>query len=83
MPAMPPTLAVSDTPGPSSIISASREIDEFVVSKNGAAVERFTPNRPATSPSILMKMLPVPLTEKGVPSPSAIASSDTVSERPV
>ena len=82
MPAIPPTLAVSDTPGPSSI-SASREIDELVVSKNGAAVERFTPNRPATSPSILMKMLPLPLTEKGVPSPSAIASSDTVSERPV
>ena len=78
---MPPTLAESDTPRP-SLISASSEIDEFAVSKKGAAVERLMPNRPATSPSSLTKMLPVPLTEKGVP-PSESASSDTLSWKPV
>jgi len=81
-PAMPPTLAESDTPRP-SLISASSVIDEFAVSKKGAAVERLMPNRPATSPSSLTKMLPVPLTEKGVPSPSESASSDTLSSTPV
>ena len=78
---MPPTLAESDTPRP-SLISASSEIDEFAVSKKGAAVERLMPNRPATTPSSLTKMLPVPLTEKGVP-PSESASSDTLSWKPV
>jgi len=81
MPAMPPTLAFRVRPVPSSI-PASSEIDDFVASKNGAAVERFRPNRPAAVPAIVILRSPVPETVMGVPSPSDSASRSTAAVKP-